>query len=138
MALLRPRWTGVSRRDLAVAIGGSGGVVDIFNLTDGPGIIWGGGFKVSSLAHAEASYDLKLVIDGETSFDFSLDLLELITGQSLTRPWEFTVSTTFFDFDFVERANLAFQSSVQLELKNNDVSADTIDIVGGLDYHRGV
>ena len=137
MALLRPRWTGVSVFDASVAIAGSGGTVNLIDLSDGPGIIKGGGIRVSSLAFPDTDYDLKLVVDGVTLFDFDLNDLDILSADSATRPWDFVEAMPVINFDFKENANLAYLTSVLLELENNNAGADTILVSSGIDYHIG-
>lgn len=136
-AILRPSWKGITTTDVAVPVAGSGGTVDLLNLSDGPGIIRSGGFSVQNLSDTD-DYDLKLVVDGVTLFDLTVKILATLSISFPTRPWDLVQATTTFDMSFIENANLAYVSTIVLELENNGVPSDNLNIQVGLDYHVGV
>lgn len=137
MPIVRPRWQGDLQNTLALSVPTGGAPVTLFEITGGPGIIKGGGIQISSILQPVADFNLELFVDTVSQWDFAMDVLDTISANGSTLPWTFNEATPLADFDFKENANLGFLTSVKLEIRKNTGIADSIDVIGGIDYHVG-
>lgn len=137
MSILRPRLKLNYRRTIAFALGAGPSEVDLFDLTGGPGIIKQGGFNISTFVDTLDKFSFIITVDGTDVLDAQIDLLDNTVVDAQNASWIFTVGATSFQFELDDNANWAFLSSVQFTLRSDTGAAETLNIIGGFDYHLG-